>query len=104
MNRIETACYGLIASAFVLAGLLIAQVSTMPNTAQAEMVITRDNFTVLTAKTRDGEESLFLINNATNRLLIYTLDLPGNQLELTGGADLAEVFNRGAGGNSRGGR
>jgi hypothetical protein len=98
MNRIQTACYSLIASAFILAGLLIVQLSHTPNTAEAAMVITRDNFTLLTAKTRSGEESLFIINNITNRLLIYSLDIGRNRMELAGGADLAELFSRGAGG------
>lgn len=105
MNRIETACYGLIASAFILAGLLIVQLSAMPNTADASLVITRDNFTLLTAKTKNGEESLFIINNITSRLLIYSLDIGRNRLELAGGADLSELFAPdAASGGGRGGR
>lgn len=98
MTRIETACFGLIASAFILAGMLLMQVSAMPNTAEASMVISRSNFTLLTAKTRSNEESLFVINNASDRLLIYTLDLGRKRIELSGSADLAELFNRGGGG------
>ena len=101
MTRIETACYALIASAFILAGLLLVQVSGRPNTADASLVISRDNFTLLTAKTRSNEESLFIINNATNRLLIYRLDLARKRIELSGGADLADLFSRGAGGGDR---
>ncbi len=105
MTRIETACYGLLASSFILAGMLLLQVSSMPNTAEASMVISRSNFTLLTAKTRDGEESLFVINNASDRLLIYTLDLSRNRIELSGTANLAEVFSRGgSGGDDDGGR
>lgn len=97
MNRIQTACYGLIASAFILAGLLIVQLSSMPNTAEAAMVITRDNFTLLTAKTRSSEEALFIINNITSRLLIYSLNIGQKRMELAGGADLNELFNRSGG-------
>ncbi len=97
MTRIETACYGLIASAFILAGLLLVQVSDMPNTADASLVISRNNFTLLTAKTRSNEESLFIINNATDRLLIYRLDLARKRIELSGGADLGDLFSRGGG-------
>ncbi len=97
MKRIETACYALIASAFVLGGLLITQVANTPNTAEAGLVISRDDFTLLSARTRSGEESLFVINNNTNRLLIYTLNLTGNRIELAGGADLTTLFNTGAG-------
>ena len=106
MTRIETACFGLIASAFILAGLLLTQVSSMPNNAEASMVISSNNFTLLTAKTRSKEESLFIINNATDRLLIYTLNLSRNRIELAGSADLADVFSRGRGdgGDDDGGR
>ncbi len=104
MNRIETACFGLIASAFILAGLLIVQLSAMPNTAEASLVITRDNFTLLTARTKNGEESLFIINNMTSRLLIYSLDLGRDSMELVGGAELQSLFTGGAGGAGRPGQ
>lgn len=104
MNRIETACFGLIASAFILAGLLVVQLASTPNTAEAAMVITRDNFTLLTAKTKNGEESLFIINNITNRLLIYSLNLPQERMELVGGAELKDLFGGGGGDDSRGRR
>lgn len=107
MTRTETACYGLIASAFVLAGMLLIQLSSMPNTAEASLVIARDNFTLLTAKTRSNEESLFIINNLTDRLLIYKLNLARNRIELAGGANLAEIFRQDGGdrdGGRRGGR
>ena len=104
MNRIETACYGLIASAFILAGLLIVQLSATPNTAEASLVISRDNFTLLTAKTKNGEESLFIINNITSRLLIYSLDMGRESMELVGGADLKTLFTGGSGGDGARGR
>lgn len=108
MTRIETACFGLIASAFILAGMLIVQVASMPNTAEAGLVITHNNFTLLTARTRSNQESLFVINNITRRLLIYKLDLGRKRIELAGGADLTEYFNRGSSGggdsNRRGSR
>ncbi len=104
MTRIETACYSLLASAFILAGFLLVQVSAMPNTAEAAMVISRNDFTLLTAKTRDSEESLFVINNATDRLLIYKLNLARKRIELSGGADLTEVFGTGGGGDGGRGR
>ncbi len=98
MTRIETAGFGLIASAFILAGLLVVQVASMPNTAEAGLVIARNDFTLLTARTRSNQESLFVINNSTRRLLIYKLDLGRKRIELAGGADLTEFFNRGSSG------
>ena len=79
--------------------MLITQLAGMSNTAEASLVITRDNFTLLTAKTRSNEESLFIINNATNRLLIYKLDLPRNRIELASGANLSDLFTQGGGGD-----
>ena len=98
MTRTETACYALIASAFILAGLLFVQVSQTPNAAEASMVITRDNFTLLTARTRTGDESLFIINNNTSKLMIYNLDVGRKNLELASVTDLSRVFSGGGGG------
>lgn len=104
MTRIQTACYALLASAFVLAGMLLVQLPSMSNTAEASLVISRNNFTLLTAKTRSNEESLFVINNATDRLLIYTLDLGRKRIELSGTANLADLFSAGRGGGNDNGR
>lgn len=97
MNAIQTACCCLIASACVLAGLLVVQISerTEPNTAEAAQVIARENFTLLTAKTRDSEEALFVLDNSTGVLLVYALNVSGKQLEWVGSLPLA------GGGNSR---
>ena len=104
MTRIETACYALIASAFILTGLLIVQVSHMSNTAEANMVVTRDNFTLLTARTRSGDESLFIINNNTSKLMIYNLDVARKNMELASVTDLSRIFGGGGGDNVRRGR
>ena len=76
----------------------------MPNNADASLVIARDDFTLLTAKTRSNEASLFIINNITDRLLIYKLDLAHNRIELAGGANLTDIFRRGGGDRDRGRR
>ena len=98
MTRLQTACYCLIATAFVLAGILVVTLSSrMNNQAQAAMVIARDNFTVMTANTRAEEEALFVLDNANARLLIYRLDLPRKQLTPVGAFSLADLFSRGGG-------
>lgn len=103
MDRIRLACYGLIASAFVLAGLLFVSLDGRLNsTAEADMLIARNNFTLMTARTRDGVESLFLLDNSTGRLLIYTLD--GRDLKLGANVELARIFERAAGGAAGGNR
>ena len=109
MTRIQMACYCLIASAFVLAALLVVSgAPRLATVAEGAMVISRDNFTLMTAKTRSNEEALFLVDNTSQRLLIYRLNLPRNQLELVGGGDLSKIFaaagGAGGAGRGRGGR
>jgi len=109
MNRIQTACYCLIASAVVFSGLLIAQLASRaePNAAEASMVIARENFTLLTAETRDGEESLFVLDNTTGTLLVYRIEVGRKQMVLADGLKLDQIFSAsssGDDGRSRGGR
>lgn len=101
MNRIQTACYCLIASALVLSGLLVVELSkkTSPNEAEASMVIARENFTLLTAETRRDEESLFVLDNSSGTLLVYRLDLSDERMELAAGLSLNDIFG-GQGGES----
>ena len=89
MNRIQLACYGLIASAFILGGLLCYQIQERLPAANAEMVVHRDNFTLLTAQTRQGEEALFVLENLTGRLIVYRVDIAKERLELAGGIELS---------------
>ena len=97
MNRIHTACCALTASALVLAGLLLVSVShRLPaNEAEASLVIARDNFTLLTALTRSGEESLFVLDGASGTLLVYRLDVSREAMNPVGALMLADVFSEG---------
>ncbi len=103
MDHIRFACSALTASAFVLAGLLAVSVARMEPVADAEMVIARDNFTLMTAQTRNGVESLFVLDNQNGRLYVYDLDRRG---EIIPGAatDLGQVFGRANTGGGGGGR
>ena len=99
MNRIHTACWCLIASAIVLSGLLVTRLTdSVTNDAEASLVIARDNFSLLTAKTRSGEESLFILDNRAGALLVYNLNVGRKQLELVNGLDLNAMFNESGGG------
>lgn len=105
MNRIHTACWCLIASAVVLSGLLVTRLTdSASNDVQAAMVIARDNFSLLTARTRSGEESLFILDNRAGALLVYNLNVARRQLELVGEPmDLNRLFNESGGGGGGGG-
>lgn len=101
MNRIQLACYGLMTSAFLLGGLLLYGLSNrLEPRAEASMVEARENFTLMTARSRANEEALFILDNSSQKLLIYTLDVGHRRLEPSGFADLSAVFNAPAGGPS----
>ncbi|MCE9589624.1 MAG: hypothetical protein K8S99_03775 [Planctomycetes bacterium] len=107
MNRIQLACYGLTASAFVLAGLLLSAIpGRFEETANAvPMVVNRDNITAMTARARVNEDALFLIENNSQKLVIYTLNLTKRRLELAAKIDLNQMFGapRSGGGEGPGG-
>jgi len=107
MKRTEMACYALLASAFALGGLLFVQLAQrggFEQQAQAEMAITRNNLTILTAQTKNDEEALFVLENFSQRLLIFTVDLAKRRLELAyDPIPLNELFENGARGGGGGG-
>ena len=74
MDRTKLACFSLLASAFVLAALLIVRLPAILPVAQATMVDDQDRFTVMTVQTRATQESLFVIDQANEKLLVYDLD------------------------------
>jgi hypothetical protein len=99
MNRIQLACYSLIASAFVLAALLMVQTQhrqiAIEQQADASMVINRDTFTIMTAITKDNEEALFVLDNQSQRLMVFKLDLEKSAVRLLkdGVVNLNTIFN-----------
>ena len=80
MTCIESARYSLIASACVLAGLLVYSAGgrVLPQ-AYGGMGLTKGNLTFLTAKSANDEEALFVLDNVSQRLLIYTTSLRGRR-------------------------
>jgi len=97
MKRIELASYTLLASAFVLGAVLIMQLKhhAMLQTANATMVVNSGAITAMTARTRSNEESLFILENTTQQLLIYQTNLTRKRLELAWRQDLRTLFGSG---------
>ncbi len=94
MSRTSLACYALTASAAVLAALLLVQLAQrgpVEPQAQAAMVIAQPSYTVMTARTRANEDSLFALDNTRGTLMIYRLDAQGQLLPATV-VDIAAVF------------
>ena len=103
MNRIQTACFMLLASAFVLSAILVVQLDkvTPANTADADQVIAQpQSFSLMTARTRGDDESLFVLDSTSGKLVIYKPNIGREQLEVVRAIDLSQIF----GNNDRRGR
>lgn len=102
MNRIQTACFCLIASAFVLSAILIVRVDQQAasNSAHADgQVISQPAFTMMTARTRGGgngpgEESLFILDNNAGVLVVYAPNVARKQIEPIKGIKMTDVFGK----------
>lgn len=100
MNRIQTACFCLLASAFVLSAILIVRVDqqSASNAAHADMVIAQPQFTMMTAVTRgggegsDSDESLFILENTQGVLLVYTPNIGNEQLTPITSIKMSKIF------------
>ncbi|MFN3168005.1 MAG: hypothetical protein ACE37H_13175 [Phycisphaeraceae bacterium] len=104
MNRTQTACFALLASAFVLSAILVVQIDrkSQPNAANADMVITQPAFTMMTARTRgqqgNGDESLFILDNTSGTLVVYNPNIARKRLEPLTAIKMTDVFGGGGGG------
>ncbi len=97
MDRTTLCRYSLTASAFVLSGLLLMAIyfrGGLDAPAQGDLIVTKDTFTIMTARTRSDEEAVFVLDSLDEQLLIYTLDLKGTggRLNLLLRQDLRELF------------
>jgi hypothetical protein len=102
MDRIQMACLCLIASACILAGLLVTRMT--PSEAQALLTNSKGRFTFLTAQTKANEESLFVVDGFNEKLLIYKADLgkgPSGRVELMQAFDLPKLFASGTKGGDK---
>jgi hypothetical protein len=102
MTRIQTACYSLIASAFILAGLLAVQLEAP--SAEGAMVISQEDFAMMTARTRPDEEALFVLDNSTGRALVYRMDVANRTIKLDDIINLNQWLANNQGGRGNRGR
>lgn len=104
MNRTELACWAMIASAVVLAGLLIDRLNTpLIQPAHADLLIAENGYSLMTTRTRDDEQALFVLDNFNEKLTIYTLDITGKQIEQVASEEVSRLFGTSTG-DRRGGR
>lgn len=98
MNRTRLACYSLLASAFVLAGILLVRLDTHLTTAAfADQSVTSGDFTVMTARTKSDDEALFVLDNVHARLLIIKADVNRKRLRVVEAVDLQRQLSSGGG-------
>tara|TARA_B100000609_G_C17102352_1_gene375275 strand:+ start:89 stop:418 length:330 start_codon:yes stop_codon:yes gene_type:complete len=96
MNRTTLACYSLLASAFVLAAMVFMQLQDKSILAQANaaMVVNDAPVSAMTLRARNDDEVLCILENTSQRLLIYNTDVSRKQLRLVQNINLAQYFGR----------
>ena len=102
MKPVQAACFALLASAFVLAAILIVGIDqkSQDNTVNANgQNIVDNNFQLMTAQTRGVEESLFVLSG--NVIVVYTPDVGQQELEPKAVIRMADLFGGGGGGGGR---
>ena len=96
ISNIQVACYSLMASAFILAGVLIVGMADdFTSKAHAEMVIAEGSFSLMTTLTKSGEESLIVLDNTSATMLVYRLELSKKDLAYVDGTNIGALFNPG---------
>lgn len=98
LSRVQLAGCCLAASAFVLAAMLIASLAgrfaPLTQHARADMVQTADDYVLLTALTRSNEESLFVIDNRQQKILVYRTDVSRERMTPYIIEDIDTIFSR----------
>jgi len=77
MTRIQLACYGLLASAFILAALLMNQLPSLTQ-AHANETVTQPEYVFTTALTEANGDSLFILDKVNHVVIVYNLETRGN--------------------------
>lgn len=93
MKTHQTAFWLLTASAIILAAVLIPRVmDRMTSPAHAQMVVTKDNMTVLTARATVDSEVVCVLNSTDEVLIGYITDLSGKTIRPVATLDVGAEF------------
>ncbi len=86
MNRVQMACYCLLASAFILGALCLFQASQIADTrANAEMAVNKGFVTMLSTTYRTDAEIVYVLDSKSEMLAAYMLDPNKKVIELMPG-------------------
>jgi hypothetical protein len=98
LSRVQLACCCLAASAFVLTAMLTASLAgrfaPLTADARADMVQMADDYVLMTALTRSNEESLFIIDNRQQKLMVYRTDASRQRMTPFIIEDIDAIFAR----------
>ncbi|NJL31720.1 MAG: hypothetical protein HC898_08855 [Phycisphaerales bacterium] len=103
MNRLTAACTLLTLTSLILAGVLMMNLQKHGPSAQAAMTSSKGELTLLTTRTGvAGRESLLVIDNQTNMLVVYEVEVRGRggRMEPVLKEDLSRLFNFGTSGTA----
>ena len=99
MNRTQLGCYTLLASAFVLAAMILMQASRLiDDRAHAEMVVNKDSVTMITTQFQTDSEILYILDSRSGRLFAYMLDPNTQVIQPMSTMDLGREFGAAGGG------
>ncbi|MEM6550509.1 MAG: hypothetical protein AAF750_00015 [Planctomycetota bacterium] len=89
MKKTQTACAVLSLTAAFLGGMVVMRaLQAPPATAEASQVLFNQRVTLMTAATGNGD-SLFVLDNASGRMAIYTAD--ARKFELIATQDFSKI-------------
>ena len=94
MTRMQFAGLALLAAAFIQGALLLNALQNRIPTADAELLMSRETIQMMTTQTRGTEESLFVLDQSSGRLLVYNCDLGQRRIDLSGAAQLGTFFGQ----------
>ena len=97
MNRIQLACYCLIASAIVTTALICSRASNLIDSpALAEMSVHKDMLTMISTKSQRAidAEIIYVLDSKSEHLMAYQLDFNRKSIDLLAAMDLAAEFGR----------
>lgn len=96
MKLTEFACYLMIASAFVLGAILLEKADqrfALEPHANAEMVISKGLFTVMSTRGKSNEEYVYLLDTRSSMLICYQFSASKKRLDVVGQLDIGRAVD-----------
>ncbi len=94
MNRIQIACYALLGSAILLAALVLAAATGgVTPTAHAGQIVAAGGGAVLTARTDSDAETVFVLDDTADRIVILQTDTERGRIEVLQQLEVRSLFD-----------